>query len=385
MDRQKILHIANDYSGSTVYKNLIGELDHQKIEQIVYTPVKTALSIGKNEIELQTADSEIIYSNILNNSVDRIFYRLKVKKILNDIESKVDFSRVKLIHAHTWYSDGGVAYLLSKKYNIPYVVTVRNSDLNVFQKYLIHERAFGKKILEEAKSIVLIAASYKSRVLNLSSLQSIIKGLENKIKIIPNGVDPFWIEHSRTKESKKETQDIFNILFIGKFTKDKNITALQEAVVLLHKESGIKVKLHIVGGDGSRTKKVLKQIKAFPDLFKYYGKVYDKEELLWIFRNCDIFAMPSRYETFGLVYMESLLQGLPVLYTHNEGIDGFYKEKIGEKVHGFSTKEIKQKLHILIINLNHYNIPSEKIKQNHDWSLIAKTYQALYFIEAIAG
>ena len=94
MDRQKIVHIANDYSGSTVYKNLIRELDHLKIEQIVYTPVKTALSIGKNKIELQTAGSEIIYSNILNNSADRMFYRLIVKKILNDIKSNVDFSRV---------------------------------------------------------------------------------------------------------------------------------------------------------------------------------------------------------------------------------------------------------------------------------------------------
>ncbi|HTN08999.1 glycosyltransferase family 4 protein [Agriterribacter sp.] len=378
MDRQKIVHIANDYSGSTVYKNLIRELNYLKIEQIVYTPVKTALSIGKNEIELQTAGSEIIYSNILNNSVDRIFYRLKVKKILNDIESKVDFSRVKLIHAHTWYSDGGVAYLLSKKYNIPYVVTVRNSDLNVFQKYLIHERTFGKKILEHAKSVVLIAASYKPRLLSLPSLQSIKKELETKIEIIPNGVDPYWIEHTRAREIPEKPKDTFNILFIGKFSKGKNITALQKAAILIQKDARFNVKLHIVGGDGSEVEKVLQQIEAFPDLFKYYGKVYDKEQLLGIFGSCDIFAMPSRHESFGLVYVESMLQGLPVLYTHNEGIDGFYEEKIGEKVLGFSAEEIKQKLEILITNFNNYIIPTEKMKQNHDWALIAKMYQAIY-------
>ncbi len=377
MDKQKIVHIANDYSGSTVYKNLIGELNNLKIEQTVYTPVKTARSIGKNKIELQSG-SEIIYSNILNKSVDRIFYRLKVKKILTDIESKVDFSRVKLIHAHTWYSDGGVAYLLSKKYNIPYVVTVRNSDLNTFQKYLLHERAFGKKILENAKIVVLIAASYKSRVLSLPSLQSIKKELETKIQIIPNGVDPYWIEHVRKKEPPKEPDNIFNILFIGKFSKGKNISALQKAVILIQKEGRFKVLLHIVGGDGNEMQKVLQQTEAFPDLFKYYGKVYDKEQLLQIFRSCDIFAMPSKHETFGLVYVESMLQGLPVLYTHNEGIDGFYEENIGEKVQGFSIKEIKQKLENLMLNLKHYTIPTEKIIQTHDWTLIAKIYQKIY-------
>src|SRR5690606_11803671 len=137
-------------------------------------------------------------------------------------------------------------------------------------------------------------------------------------------------------------------------------------------------KLHIVGGDGNEMQKVLHQTEALPDLFKYYGKVYDKEQLLQIFRSCDIFAMPSRYESFGLVYVESMLQDLPVLYTHNEGIDGFYEEKIGEKVMGFSAEEIKQKLETLMINFNNYSIPTEKLKKNHDWTLIAKMYQKIY-------
>src|SRR5690554_437621 len=146
-----ILHITNDYSGSTVYKNLVGELDKLGLSQIVYNPIKEKSRIGKNKIDLNVTDSEIIYSHILNKTIDRIFYRKKIKKILKDIETKIDLSEIKMIHAHTWYSDGGVAYLLSKKYNIPYIVTIRNSDLNVFQKYLFHERSYGRKFLERAE------------------------------------------------------------------------------------------------------------------------------------------------------------------------------------------------------------------------------------------
>lgn len=378
MNNSKILHLANDYSGSTVYKNLINQLDQLGIEQIVYTPVKSKKSIGKNEIELNRAGSKIIYSNILNTTSDRIFYRLKVKKILKDIESKVDFSRVKLIHAHTWYSDGGVAYLLSKKYNIPYIITIRNSDLNVFYKYLLHERGFGKKIFEKAEKVILIAASYKTRVLNLSSLQSLKETIDTKIQIIPNGVDDFWTNHVRKTQSREETKNTWNILFVGKFTKGKNIIPLQKAIIQIQNEGRLNVMLHIVGGDGKEEKKALGLIQSFPKLFKYYGKVYDKEKLLQIFRSCDIFSMPSRHETFGLVYVEAMLQNLPILYTHQEGIDGFYEEKIGEKVENFSVKEIKQKLETMIANLNQYSIPIEKIRENHDWSLIAKKYELFY-------
>ncbi|MCO5240653.1 MAG: glycosyltransferase family 4 protein [Chitinophagaceae bacterium] len=380
MNKQTIIHIANDYTGSMVYKNLITELDQLKTEQIIYTPIKTNANIGKNEVHLSTNGSKIIYSNILNKSIDRIFYKHKIKKIIKDIESKIDFSRVKLIHAHTWYSDGGVAYLLSKKYNIPYIVTVRNSDLNVFYKYLIHKRRFGRKILENANKIILIAATYKARTLSLSSLQSVKKEIERKMLIIPNGVDSFWIDHTRKIQTDgiPASKDIYNLLFIGKFSKGKNIIALQKAIIQMQREDRFNVILHIVGGDGDRKKLAIRQIKSFPNLFKYYGKVYDKQQLLQVFRSCDIFTMPSRHETFGLVYVEAMLQGLPILYTQHEGIDGFYEEKIGEKVQNFSTEEIKQKLYALIINLNNYIIPTNKIKQNHNWTSIAKIYLSLY-------
>lgn len=118
-----VLHIANDYTGSKVYKNLISELDNLGLYQSVYTPFRENSKIGKNIVLFKTGGSEIIYSDILNYHLDRILYRSKIKKILKDIKSKIDFTKVNIIHAHTWYSDGGVAYLLHKRYNIPYVIT----------------------------------------------------------------------------------------------------------------------------------------------------------------------------------------------------------------------------------------------------------------------
>ena len=371
----KVLHITNDYSGSTVYMNLVKELDNLGLPQIVYNPIKEESRVGKNKIELNVKGSEIIYSHILNKTTDRIFYKQKIKKILKDIKSKVDFSKIKMIHAHTWYSDGGVAYLLSKKYNIPYIVTIRNSDLNVFQKYLIHERSFGRKILENAKNVILIAASYKQRVLSESSLQKIKVQLEIKLRIIPNGVDAYWINNTIVKKEKPKGK--FNLLFIGKFTNGKNVVPLQLAVNEINKKKTI-VYLHLIGGGGKAHQKVVEQVELNKNTMTYHGKIFDLSKLKEHFENADIFAMPSKHETFGLVYVEAMLQGLPILYTANEGIDGFYDEKIGEKVTSSGVEEIKQKILELIKNYDLYTIPTQKLVENHNWKNIALIYSDIY-------
>jgi len=88
----------------------------------------------------------------------------------------------------------------------------------------------------------------------------------------------------------------------------------------------------------------------------------DKEKLLSIYRNHQIFAMPSKHETFGLVYIEALLQGLPILYSRNEGIDGMYGSEIGEAVKNSSIEEIELRLSKLIDNLDNYDYNLDEIK-----------------------
>lgn len=372
----KVLHISNDFSGSTVYKNLVGELDKIGLSQIVYNPIKEKSRIGKNKIDLEVSGSKILYSLILNKFTDRILYRKKIHKILKDIEAKVDLTKITCIHAHTWYSDGGVAYMLSEKYDIPYIVTIRNSDLNVFQKYLIHERAFGRQILEKAKSIILISASYKDRVLSEPSLRKIYAQLETKLRVVTNGVDSYWIENVAAKQMQPKNN--FKFLYVGKFSSGKNVLKLLNAVKNLNNNTQ-RGTLELVGGGGADELKVLREVENYPDVFKYHGQVDDKERLREIYQSCDIFAMPSRNETFGLVYVEAMLQGLPILYTANEGIDGFYQEKIGEKVSKKAdASEIKQALLKMIDNYDNYEIPTQKLLENHNWENIALFYQNIY-------
>jgi len=372
-----ILHIANGYADSAIYKNLVQELDKLDLQQIVYTPQRTTGKIGANKIDFQHYGSELIYSSILNWHIDRVFYPFKIFKILKDIQTKVDFNHITCMHAHTWYSDGGVAYFLSKKYNIPFVVSIRSTDLNLFQKKLVYLQPFGRSILNSARKVILISASYKEKLLNQSSLKKMKIPLRDKISVIPNGVDFFWIKNTSVKP-KEKVVEVYNILYLGSFISRKKVLDLQQAVIELNGEQSKKIMLHLVGGGGKDEAEVLKLVEKHAELFVYHGRVYDKAAMQCIFKNCDVFAMPSRNETFGLVYIEALLQGLPILYTEGEGVDGYYKERIGERIGTHSVKEIKEKLRTMVDNLGQYSIPLEKIKRNHDWALIAREYRSIY-------
>lgn len=377
MQSQRILHIANDFTGSTVYKELGAGLDILGVEQIFYTAFRDKRKCESNSIDFKLNKSKIIYSPILNSHIDRLIYPIKIIKIIKDIESKVDFSQIKLIHAHTWYSDGGVAYFLSKKYEIPYIITVRNTDLNIFNEKLIYLRGFGKLFLLNAKKIIAISDIYKSKILNLKNIKPYEKVIANNIITIPNGVNNYWLNEMISFKKNNLKKEKFNILYIGKFNKNKNIYELIKSIDILVEKYD--VTLHIVGGGGDYDSNVMGLINKNKNLI-FYGQISDKNQLRSIFEKCDIFAMPSKYETFGLVYIEAMLQGLPILYTKGEGIDGFYNN-IGEKISNHSPDDIAEALSKMILNFTSYNIPLLELKKNHDWMEISKKMKSIYDID----
>jgi len=368
-----ILHLANDYSGSTVYKNLVAALDHLEVTQTVYTAVRSKELVGKNNIVLKQPESKLIYSPILN-TYSRLDFYYKKRIIIKNIQKKVNnISNFHYIHAHTWYSDGTIAFYLHKKYNIPYSVTIRSTDLNLFFKYMYHLRGLGLDILKSSEKIIFISPQYQERFKNHEYIKSRYPDFISKSIVLPNGVDKFWVEHAENRKDK--IKNPVQLLFIGTFLKRKNVNLLIDAVIILNKGE-MKYVLHLVGG-GKDKGRVEKKIQNL-DYIKFHGPIFDLNKLKAFINSCDIFVMPSHSETFGLVYIEALSQGIPVIYTTNEGIDGLYGENIGEKVNHKDINSIIEGIQAVATNYSKYNFKPKEIVKNHDWSLIAKKYIQIY-------
>ena len=133
-----VLHICSDYSQQKLYMELILELSKRGIKQTVYVPVRSEMEVGNYNVS-GLPNISVIYAHILKVK-HRVFYHLKIKSILANLQSTIDLSTVDLVHAHFLFSDGGVAFQINREYGIPYVVAVRNTDVNVFFKYMVHLR-----------------------------------------------------------------------------------------------------------------------------------------------------------------------------------------------------------------------------------------------------
>jgi len=366
-----LLHICNDFSYSKVYKNLYTELDSKGIQQIIFHPLRDKSNIGKNTFEFQTSGSALIYSTILKK-YHRIFFRLKIKKLQKNIETQIDLKSIALINATTLFSDGAIAYKLWKKYNIPYIVTVRHTDVNLFLKYRPDLVPLGLKILRNASNIIFISPSFKRSLFKHYEFKKYENLLEEKCRVIPNGVDKFWLKNRKIKNTVFSRK----FLFIGRFDKHKNALNLIHALSKL-RDKYSDISLSLVGGGGNKEKEIIELIKKNESWIKFYGKVYDSEKLLQIYREHRYYTMISIYETFGLVYIEALTQGLPVVFTKNQGIDGTFPNYIGEAALPHDIDDIALKIEKLMENEKQLEIDQINF-DTFNWESIGKNYINLF-------
>ena len=379
----KILHIANYYIGAKVYKNLVSALDQIGVEQTVYTAFAGQHLVGANLPQLEAPTSKIIYRPILN-TYTRLNYKHKTKKITADILKHIAGEKFDVLHAHTLFSDGRIAYNLYKQFGTPYIVTIRNTDLNFFFRYFLHLRSQARVTLLSAKRIIFISEAYKKRLLAHPYFSDYRNELAAKSIVVPNGVDEYWLHNTITTPCRT-LHNPARLLYAGKITKGKNLVKLINVVRKLNIR-GVKCILHIAGtGSGKYYQVATDLIKKHPELLVYHGAVTDKSVLLSLYRKSDLFVMPSRKETFGLVYVEALSQGIPVIYTKNEGIDGFFPPETGEGVHCNDDRNIYNTIRKILENYINYSFDPKKIVSPFNWQTIAEKYASIYDLISFRG
>ncbi len=367
-DKLKALHINSYYPQGPFYKNLYDIQQEAGIDISVYIPVSAK--------RYNLTHDYGSYSTIAKtfSDVDRINFYSKHKKILRNIKETYQISKYDILHAHSLFSNGYIAYKLHEEYGIPYVVAVRNTDMNVFFKYMIHLRKLGISILKNASRIVFLSDSYKTFLLNNYIRQDLYEEIDDKSVVIPNGVDQFWIDNIRNLDPEVELRKEITILTVGDIDKNKNHMLTVRACETLI-ERGYNIKFNIIGR--IKNKKIIKELLS-RDFVNYEGTMH-KEELLKEYRNADIFVMPSKTETFGLVYAEAMTQGVPVIYTVGQGFDKQFPEGyVGFHVDSNDYLDLASK--IKQICSNYEKFPSNCVRgtEKFNWNKITMEYISIY-------
>lgn len=369
--KKKLLQISNDFADQKIYVNLVRKLSSEGFKQIVYVPLKWKYKIDGNKDD-SIKDVTYHYSYILKrNILFKLQFRRKLRIILEDIERKINIDELGLVHAHFLFSDGGVAYLLKKKYNIPYVVSVRASDMFAFFPKMIHLRKFGNEIMKEAEKVIFINHSYKE-LFKERYLNKAFYDVMAKTKIIPNAIDDKWFENAPIKKSIRSE---IRILYVGRIVKRKKLDVVIKALDLLNNNSQNEFILEVVG-EGEYLAEIEKLANKS---VRFHGKINEFHELLRIYRRCHIFAMPSIKETFGLVYIEALSQGLPIIYCKNEGVDGYFEDNaVGVSVEPNSVYDVVNGINHIIDNYENFNLKAVSASKTFNWDETTQKYIEIY-------
>jgi glycosyltransferase involved in cell wall biosynthesis len=369
-----VLHICSDYSQQKLYKELISSLSEYGFKQTVYVPVRLVSEIGNYNIS-GNDNVNVIYSHVLS-AKHRVMYFLKLKTILSDIEKKVGIGSVDIVHAHFLFSDGGVAYRIKQKYGIPYIVAVRNTDVNIFFKYMLHLRGWGRKIMKAGHQIIFVTPAYRA-LLAMKYLPAEMKDYILSAPVFPNGLKTEWFINSI-----QSTDHVFyplKLLYVGDFTRNKNVIHLLKVVKIMAEK--VDVHLTLAGGGGNGHEGVIRMTKQKGfEFVNYIGRVEGMEAMKELYRQHHIFIMISKLETFGLVYLEAMSQGLPVVHTAGQGIDGYFENSdFAIPVDANGTDQVVKALGKLV---DTYKISSQNAMiavKSFSWQQIANKYSNIYF------
>lgn len=363
----KILHINGNYVYTLLHQLMADKLAELGCENTVYVPV-----YDKNTAVI-TPNDNVVVSECFERR-DRIVFDYKQKKIFDDVQKKIDVKAFDIIHAYTLFTDGNCARKLSEKYDIPYVVAVRNTDVNDFFAKMIHLRSRGIETMRKAKAVFFLSESYRSIVFEKYVPEKYREELAKKAYIIPNGIDEFWFENKPCEYKTYEKGKEIKLVFAGRIDKNKNVPTTQKAMEVL-KNKGYNVSLTVIGRvqDMDEFERIARNenttvLQAMP-----------KEQLIEVYRGADIFVMPSFTESFGLVYVEAMSQGLPVVYSKGQGFDGQFEEgTVGFRVDSKSSESVAEGILKVIDNYEKIANNVADMARKFKWNGIVKEYVRIY-------
>ncbi|MEM4576457.1 MAG: glycosyltransferase family 4 protein [Candidatus Nezhaarchaeales archaeon] len=233
------------------------------------------------------------------------------------LEEEDDFS---VVHVHDWLTaTAGITlkHLLRK----PLISTVHSTEYgrrggliqDVLQRH-IHEVEWW---LTYESWKVIVCSNYMKDELRRS-----LGVPDDKIIVIPNGVESIRMQDfvSLQELRRNYAEDWEKIvLFVGRMTYEKGPHVLVEAALrLLSKRQDLKV---IVVGEGPMRKELMDKVDrtGFRHKFYFTGFVEDLE-LMRLYRISDVAVFPSLYEPFGIVALEAMSAGKPVIVSDVGGL-----------------------------------------------------------------
>ncbi|MBS5938905.1 glycosyltransferase family 4 protein [Clostridium sartagoforme] len=274
-------------------------------------------------------------------------FNKRLEKLYLEIVKKE--GKVDIIHCHSSFWAGISANYISKKYNIPLVITEHSS---IEKAVYIKEsyKPLVKKSYIECDKLIAVGNGLKDEITRFSGRED-IEVIHN---LIP--VDNFYIS-----ENTNEKFTFFSLAFLEG---EKGMDILIKAFSEKFKDKNYKL---IIGGEGSQKEGLinLSNNLGISNQVEFLGAI-SREEVAKYMSICNAFVLASLHETFGVVYIEALASGKPVIGTYNGGAEDIISDKNGLLVNKNDIKALGDAMVYLSENISSYdkeNIRNECVER----------------------
>ena len=278
-----------------------------------------------------------------------------------------------IIHAHCCVWAGYAAMKLSEQIGIPYVVT-EHATLFQLHRDEISEKndKVIRKIFQKAARVICVSGAFAKLIESYRPDIDVVGNVVNCDAFVP-----------RADSEKHRGIRFLTVCYMEEEAQlyKKGIDILIQAwTEVVKKYTDVKL---VIGGGGSAKTKVEQWVEEH-GISKYveFTGALDRKQVIQEMQSCVCFVLPSRYETFGVVYVEAMACGKPVIAVANGGPDDFVKPFNGFLIEP-DVKELVQAFYEMIGHLTRGNYYQEEkisnyIKSKFSYEAIAEQLEAIY-------
>ena len=370
---------AKDTGGMSVYiRELARELCSQGHTVDVFTrvhdpadPQVVELGEGARLIHIRAGQEEDIHKLALYSYLPDFACNLENYRKVNNLQYDVVFS-------HYWLSCW-VGKYMQLWWQVPHVGMFHT--LGVIKNNIgIGEEEPELRIVAETEAVRdchrIITATHreKDEIIRLYDTES------EKIGVVPCGVNMqmFQPEDKQIARQTVNLDDEKILLFVGRIDPLKGIEQLLQALSYLKYQN--RVKLVVIGGDEdsqdaiTRLQSQAQQLNV-QDKVSFLG-IVKQRELPAYYNAADVCVVPSHYESFGLVALESLACGTPVVATDVGEMNRIiHQDETGYVVADNNPLELAGKIDSLLSKIDNDGISASAIRKSvigYDWANIAE-------------
>ena len=306
------------------------------------------------------------YPHLLRNESIAESIRLNIfKKIFKKYVNENGLPDI--VHLHSFYA-GEMAIWLKGVFKIPYVVTEHST---AFSRQILtyKQKELAEKVFTQSKLNIAVSHQFKNLLEQLFNIN---------FYYLPNIVDNYFL--NLNPKQKLECSSNFIFINIGFLDKKKNQSLLINS---FYKSffTNKNIKLWIVG-DGpeySNLEKLIERLELTEQV-TLFGRV-SRKEVKRLLSQAHVFVLSSLVETFGVVIIEALAMGLPVIATKCGGPESIITSKnLGLLVENDNEEEMTRALLYIVKNFKDYDkfILKDYVRNNFSEEIIVQKLINIY-------